>query len=92
MYCQLALHGHYHVILQHVLLLLSHYPIKTHTARRTFCTSAILAGMPPYQIMKITGHSSLANFEKYIKMSGKEAAELMLNHAFFKNTILKAAK
>ena len=46
-----------------------HELMKTHTARRTFCTNAILAGMPPYQIMKITGHSSITNFEKYIKMS-----------------------
>lgn len=66
--------------------------LKTHTARRTFCTNAILSGMAAHQIMKITGHGSLVSFEKYIKMSGKEAAVIMAEHDFFKERVMKVAQ
>jgi len=43
--------------------------ISCHTGRRTFCTNAFLAGIPTISIMMISGHSTEANFLKYIKMS-----------------------
>jgi integrase len=42
--------------------------ITSHTARRTFCTNAILGGVPPALVMKISGHTNMDTFQKYIKM------------------------
>ena len=43
--------------------------ISSHTGRRTFITSSILAGIPLPVIQKITGHKKLATVQKYIKLS-----------------------
>jgi len=43
--------------------------ITTHTARRTFITLSIEAGMNPEAIMKITGHSTYAMMKKYLKVT-----------------------
>jgi len=43
--------------------------IGTHTARRTFITLSIEAGIPPEAIMKITGHSDYAMMKKYLKIT-----------------------
>ena len=43
--------------------------LVTHTARRSFCTNCILQGANPYEVMLISGHTSLESFDKYIKMS-----------------------
>jgi integrase len=42
--------------------------ISSHTGRRTFITSSILAGIPLPIIQKITGHKKLATIQKYIKL------------------------
>jgi hypothetical protein len=42
--------------------------IKTHTARRTFATNAILEGIPMQFVMSITGHKTESEFRKYIKI------------------------
>ncbi len=55
--------------------------IKSHTARRSFATNLYLKGAPTISIMKLTGHTTEANFMKYIKVSREENAELM--RAFF---------
>jgi integrase len=49
--------------------------ITTHTCRRSFCTNEFLAGTPPELIMKISGHKSLKDFYKYIRISPEEAGK-----------------
>lgn len=51
--------------------------IKNHTARRSFATNLYLKGAPVVSIMKLTGHTTEANFMKYIKISKGENANLM---------------
>lgn len=51
--------------------------IKSHTARGSFATNLYLKGAPTISIMKLTGHSTEANFMKYIKVTREENAELM---------------
>lgn len=51
--------------------------IKNHTARRSFATNLYLKDAPVLDIMKMTGHSTMVNFLKYIKVSKEEAAENM---------------
>lgn len=51
--------------------------IKSHTARRSFATNLFLKGAPTISIMKLTGHTTEANFMKYIKVTRQENAELM---------------
>jgi hypothetical protein len=48
--------------------------ICSHTCRRSFCTNEFLAGTPPELIMKISGHKSITDFYKYIRISPEEAA------------------
>ncbi|HEY4286960.1 MAG TPA: site-specific integrase [Puia sp.] len=47
--------------------------ITTHTCRRSFCTNEFLAGTPPELVMKISGHKSLKDFYKYIRITPEEA-------------------
>lgn len=58
--------------------------ISAHTARRSFATNAFKAGIPPIQIMKMTGHKSESSFLKYIKVDNKENANILQLHPFFK--------
>lgn len=58
--------------------------IKTHTARRSFCTNAYLQGMTTIDIMSLSGHTTEKNFLKYIKVSPEQRAVKMANHDFFK--------
>lgn len=51
--------------------------IMNHTARRSFATNLYLAGAPTISIMKLTGHTTEANFMKYIKVTKEQNAELM---------------
>ena len=57
--------------------------ISAHTARRSFATNAFIAGVPPIQIMKLTGHKTEASFMKYIKISNAENAKQLQLHSFF---------
>jgi len=52
--------------------------ITSHTCRRSFCTNEFLAGTPVELIMKISGHKSLKDFYKYIRISPEEAANKIL--------------
>jgi len=47
--------------------------ITSHTCRRSFCTNEFLAGTPVELIMKISGHKSLRDFYKYIRVTPEEA-------------------
>ena len=53
--------------------------VTSHTARRTFATLTYLTGMAATDIMRITGHKTEAAFEKYGKVSNKQAALKMLD-------------
>lgn len=48
--------------------------ISTHTARRTFATNMVLAGVDISKIMKITGHKTEKEFRKYVKIDGVQSA------------------
>lgn len=48
--------------------------ITSHTARRSFATNAVLAGMDISLIMKITGHATEKEFRKYVRMDDVLAA------------------
>lgn len=61
-----------------------HQLITNHTARRSFCTNAYLAGLSTVDIMAISGHTSEAVFLKYIKVTPKERLERLAAHSFFK--------
>jgi integrase len=43
--------------------------ISSHTARRTFASNMVLAGMPTNVIMSITGHKTESVFWKYVKLA-----------------------
>lgn len=49
--------------------------IGFHTARRSFATNLYRKKMPTLAIMSMTGHTSEANFLKYIKIEKEEYAE-----------------
>lgn len=49
--------------------------IGNHTARRSFATNAYKRKIPTITIMAITGHTSEANFLRYLKISKEEHAK-----------------
>lgn len=63
--------------------------ISTHTARRSFATWAYLAGMPIIEIMRVTGHSKLETFMRYIRISEDEAAESIARMPVFTGMTIK---
>lgn len=56
--------------------------IVNHTARRSFATNLYLKGVPTISIMQLTGHTTEANFLKYIKINERENAQML--QCFFK--------
>lgn len=60
--------------------------IKTHTARRSFCTNAYLGGMDTLSIMAVSGHTSEKNFQTYIKVTKKQQALRNAKNEYF-NTL-----
>ena len=56
--------------------------ICTHTARRSFCTNAYYSGMPPHDIMAISGHKTEKIFFNYIKVEMKVNAMRISKYAF----------
>jgi len=48
--------------------------VSTHTARRTFATNMVLAGVDVSKIMSITGHKTEVEFRKYVKIDGVQSA------------------
>lgn len=49
--------------------------VTSHTCRRSFCTNEFLEGTPVELIMKISGHRSLRDFYKYIRITPEEAGQ-----------------
>jgi len=67
--------------------------VKTHTARRSFCSNAYLSGMEPIDIMSISGHRTEKDFLRYIKLSKQDIAIKMSTNAFFTGaTAMKKVK
>lgn len=61
-----------------------HDLIVTHTARRSFCTNAYLAGVDKLDIMAISTHKTESSFMKYIKVTKQQHADRLAAHPFFK--------
>ena len=51
--------------------------LMNHTARRSFATNMYLKGVPTISIMAITGHTTEANFLKYIKVDKLQHARIV---------------
>jgi len=60
-----------------------HKFISAHTARRSFCTNAYNAGIPPHQIIVMSGHTSEKVLYNYIKVRVKTKARQVAEHPFF---------
>jgi integrase len=56
--------------------------ICTHTARRSFCTNAYYSGIPPHDIMAISGHKTEKIFFNYIKVEKEVNAMRISKYAF----------
>lgn len=57
--------------------------IKSHTARRSFCTNKYKAGMNIYDIMLFSGHTTEKEFYKYIRIKDEERASHIVKTGFF---------
>ena len=60
-----------------------HTLIKTHTARRSFCTNHYIDGKPIQNIMLFSGHKTEREFFKYIRIEKKQEALAVLKSGFF---------
>ncbi len=58
--------------------------MTTHTARRTGATNMYLAGIPAYDIMKLTAHKKLDSFQKYILIDQLDSIKRIEQSDFFK--------
>ena len=54
--------------------------IKTHTARRSFICNMLLRGFDAHLIMKIAGHNDVESFQKYVKLTSNDAANVILEN------------
>ncbi|NVN96963.1 site-specific integrase [Candidatus Nomurabacteria bacterium] len=59
--------------------------VTTHTARRSGATNMYLSGIDSISIMAFTGHKTVKNFMKYIRVSQQENADRLQEHPYFKN-------
>lgn len=57
--------------------------VTNHTARRSFATNCVTAGMNPLLVMKITGHKTLKDFMRYVCVTQHQVALDMSNHSYF---------
>jgi integrase len=57
----------------------NHDKVSSHTARRSFATNAVLAGIDITYIMKITGHATESEFRKYVKIDDVISAGKVAN-------------
>lgn len=57
--------------------------IKSHTARRSFCTNAYLGGMDSLSIMAVSGHKSEENFKTYIRVTKRQQALRNAKNEYF---------
>ena len=52
--------------------------IGTHTARRSFVSNMLQRGYDASIIMRITGHNDIESFQKYVKITSDDAANVIL--------------
>lgn len=57
--------------------------IGTHTARRSFCTNMYKRGMPTYDIMQFSGHSTEREFYNYIRIEKEQKAVNIAKSGYF---------
>ncbi|WP_170284018.1 tyrosine-type recombinase/integrase [Flagellimonas olearia] len=57
--------------------------VKTHTARRSFCTNHYVAGKSVQNIMIFSGHKTEREFYKYIRVEKKQEALAAMKSGFF---------
>ena len=62
---------------------LKHELVKSHTARRSFCTNAYLNGVDSLDIMALSGHTTEKSFKNYIKVTPEQMAIKMSKASFF---------
>lgn len=58
--------------------------VSCHTARRSFITNLLNAGVPDNQVMQLAGIKKHATLMRYKKTKPEDTAEIMKDHAFFK--------
>ncbi|MCF6180495.1 tyrosine-type recombinase/integrase [Lutibacter sp.] len=58
--------------------------VATHTARRSFCTNAYMAGVRVHHIMSISGHKTEKVFLNYVKVEKRFEAIKIAEHPYFK--------
>lgn len=56
--------------------------VGMHTGRRSFATNMFKRRFPTISIMRLTGHTTEANFLKYIKVTPEENALMMAEHFY----------
>lgn len=66
--------------------------IGTHTARRSFICNMLLRGYESHLIMKITGHNDVESFQKYIKVTSNDVAQIVLETEANKETKKEQSK
>lgn len=57
--------------------------VKTHTARRSFCTNYYLNGKPIQQIMLFSGHKTEREFLKYVRIKKQQEVLAVIEAGFF---------
>lgn len=57
--------------------------ISTHCCRRSGITNMLHSGIPPHQIMLVSGHQTEHEFWKYVKTSKMDNAKELAKHEYF---------
>lgn len=63
--------------------------VTTHTARRSFASNQYRSGFPAQSLMRITGHKTEKAFLRYIRLSDKEHARMLMEHWLKQGSHLK---
>lgn len=64
--------------------------VTTHTARRSFASNCYRSGIPARTIMGVTGHTTEQAFQRYIRLTNEEHADIMAASPLFSTPHLKA--
>ena len=64
--------------------------VTTHTARRSFATNLYRHGVPARTIMGVTGHTTEQSFQRYIRLSNEEHADILAASPLFTMPVMKA--
>jgi site-specific recombinase XerD len=57
-----------------------HEMVKAHTMRRSFATNCYLLGVPKASIMAVTGHRTEKSFNKYLRITKEQHANIMAEY------------